>query len=139
MDVIDLVGRILFALLFLDNGWAHMAKREQMVPFGRSIGAPVAHISVPFTGLMMVVGGVLIILGVWADLGALLLVLFLPAAGYLGHPYWRDTDPMMRAAQKAQFWKNIALAGAALFFLYAFYEFGEDIALTVGDSPSLFA
>jgi putative oxidoreductase len=138
MDVIDLVGRILFALLFLDNGWAHLAKREQMVPFGRSIGAPMAHISVPFTGAMMVVGGVLIILGFWADLGALLLVIFLPAAGYLGHPYWRDEDPMMRAAQKAQFWKNIALAGAALFFLYAFYEFGEDIALTVGD-PSLFA
>src|SRR5919109_623825 len=139
MDVVDLVGRILFALLFLDNGWAHCTKRTQMVPFGRSIGAPFAEFSVPFTGVMMLVGGVLIILGVWADLGALLLVLFLPAAGYLGHPYWRDTDPMMRAAQKAQFWKNIALAGAALFFLYAFYEFGEGIALTVGDSPSLFA
>jgi putative oxidoreductase len=139
MDVVDLVGRILFALLFLDNGWAHLAKREQMVPFGRSLGAPMAHISVPFTGAMMVVGGVLIILGVWADLGALLLVVFLPAAGYLGHPYWRDTDPMMRAAQKAQFWKNISLAGAALFFLYTFYEFGDSIALTVGNSPSLFS
>jgi uncharacterized membrane protein YphA (DoxX/SURF4 family) len=139
MDVVDLVGRILFALLFLDNGWAHCTKRAQMVPFGRSIGAPFAEFSVPFTGVMMLVGGVLIILGVWADLGALLLVVFLPAAGYLGHPYWRDTDPMMRAAQKAQFWKNIALMGAALFFLYVFYEFGEGIALTVGDSPSLFA
>jgi putative oxidoreductase len=139
MDVVDLVGRILFALLFLDNGWAHVANRAQMVPFGASLGAPAAHISVPFTGVMMLVGGVLIILGVWADLGALLLVVFLPAAGYLGHAYWREEDPMMRAAQKAQFWKNIALAGAALFFLYAFYEFGEDIALTVGNSPSLFA
>jgi putative oxidoreductase len=138
MDVIDLAGRILFALLFLDNGWAHCAKAAQMVPFGRSIGAPMAHISVPFTGVMMLAGGILIILGFWADLGALLLAIFLPAAGYLGHPYWRDTDPMMRAAQKAQFWKNIALLGAALFFLYAFYEFGDDIALTVGD-PSLFS
>jgi uncharacterized membrane protein YphA (DoxX/SURF4 family) len=137
MDVIDLIGRILFALVFLDNGWAHVAKRAAMVPFGRSIGAPLAHISVPFTGAMMLVGGVLVILGFWADLGALLLVVFLPAAGYLGHPYWRDTDPMMRAAQKAQFWKNIALAGAALFILYAFQQFGDEIALTVGD-PSLF-
>jgi putative oxidoreductase len=139
MDVVDLVGRILFALVFLDNGWAHCVNRAQMVPFGRSIGAPMAEFSVPFTGVMMLVGGVLIILGVWADLGALLLVLFLPAAGYLGHAYWREQDPMMRAAQKAQFWKNIALAGAALFFLYAFYEFGDGIALTVGNSPSLFA
>jgi putative oxidoreductase len=139
MDVVDLAGRILFGLLFLDNGWAHCAKPAQMIPFGRSIGAPVAHISVPLTGVMMLVGGGLIILGVWADLGALLLVLFLPAAGYLGHAYWREGDPMMRAAQKAQFWKNISLMGAALFFLYAFYEFGDDIALTLGNSPSLFA
>jgi uncharacterized membrane protein YphA (DoxX/SURF4 family) len=139
MDVVDLVGRILFALVFLDNGWAHCTKPAQMIPFGRSIGAPFAALSVPFTGVMMLVGGVLIILGVWADLGALLLVLFLPAAGYLGHAYWREDDAMMRAAQKAQFWKNISLAGGALFILYAFYEFGDGIALTVGNSPSLFA
>ena len=138
MDVIDLVGRVLFALLFLDNGWAHLANREQMVPFGRAIGAPIAHISVPLTGVMMIVGGVLVALGIWADLGALLIVLFLPAAGYLGHAYWRETDPMMRAAQKAQFWKNIALAGAALFILYAFQQFGDEIGLTLGNSPSLF-
>ena len=138
MDVIDLVGRILFALVFLDNGWAHVTKRDQMVPFGRAIGAPHAHITVPFTGVMMLAGGILVILGFWADLGALLIVIFLPVAGYLGHPYWRDTDPMMRAAQKAQFWKNIALAGAGLFILYAFQQFGDDIALTVGNSPSLF-
>jgi putative oxidoreductase len=139
MDVVDLVGRILFALVFLDNGWAHVAKRDQMVPFGAAIGAPFAAFSVPFTGVMMLAGGILVALGVWADLGALLLVLFLPAAGYLGHAYWREEDPMMRAAQKAQFWKNISLAGGALFILYAFYEFGDDIALTVGNSPSLFA
>ena len=138
MDVVDLVGRILFALLFLDNGWAHLAKRDQMVPFGRAIGAPVAHVSVPLTGVMMVVGGALVALGIWADLGALLLVVFLPAAGYLGHAYWRESDPMMRAAQKAQFWKNIALAGAALFILYAFQQFGDEIGLTLGNSPSLF-
>jgi putative oxidoreductase len=137
MDVVDLAGRILFALLFLDNGWAHVSKREQMVPFGKMIGAPMAEVSVPATGVMMIAGGLLIALGFWADLGALLLILFLPVAGYLGHAYWRETDPMTRAVQKAHFWKNIALTGAALFLLYAFYEFGEGIGLTVGD-PSLF-
>lgn len=137
MDVVDLAGRILFALLFLDNGWAHVSKREQMVPFGKMIGAPMAEVSVPATGVMMIAGGLLIALGFWADLGALLLILFLPVAGYLGHAYWREDDPMTRAVQKAQFWKNIALTGAALFLLYAFYEFGEGIGLTVGD-PSLF-
>jgi uncharacterized membrane protein YphA (DoxX/SURF4 family) len=139
MDVVGLVGRVLLVLVFLDNGWAHVTKRDQMVPFGRMIGAPMAEVSVPLTGAMMLVGGALIALGVWADLGALFLVAFLPVAGYLGHAYWSEEDPYLRAAQKAQFWKNISLAGAALFILYAFYEFGDAIALTVGNSPSLFA
>ena len=88
--------------------------------------------------MMVVVLGVVIALGVWADLGALLLVAFLPVAGYLGHAYWKETDPMARAGQKAHFWKNIALAGAALFVFYCFEQFGDQIGLTVGDSPSLF-
>jgi putative oxidoreductase len=138
MDVVGLVGRVLLVLVFLDNGWAHVSKRDQMVPFGKMIGAPMAEISVPLTGAMMLVGGALIGLGVWADLGALLLVAFLPVAGYLGHAYWKETDPMARASQKAHFWKNIALAGAALFVFYCFQQFGDQIGLTLGDSPSLF-
>jgi hypothetical protein len=47
MDVVGLVGRVLLVLVFLDNGWAHVSKRDQMVPFGRMIGAPMAEISVP--------------------------------------------------------------------------------------------
>jgi uncharacterized membrane protein YphA (DoxX/SURF4 family) len=138
MDVIDLAGRLLFALLFLDNGITHLTKREQMVGFGRAIGVPLPEISIVGTGFMMIVGAVLVALGVWADLGALLLAIFLPVAGYLAHAYWREDDPMMRAAQKAQFWKNIALAGAALFILYTFQQFGDEIGLTLGSSPSLF-
>jgi putative oxidoreductase len=134
MDVVNLVGRILFAFLFLQNGWNHVAHRDQMVPFGKAIGAPYADFSVPGTGLMMLVGGALVATGFWADLGALLLILFLPAAGYLGHAYWRETDPMMRAAQQAQFWKNIALTGAALFILAVYADFGEAMPLSLGDS-----
>ena len=52
-----------------------------MVPFGEYIGVPSPKISVPLTGVMMLVAAVTIALGFWADLGAILLVLFLPAGG----------------------------------------------------------
>jgi putative oxidoreductase len=138
MEVIDLAGRLLFAVLFFDNGWAHLRQREQRVGYARSIRVPAPELAVPATGLMMLVGAALITLGVWADLGALLLVVFLPTAAYLAHAWWREEDPMAREAQKAQFFKNIALAGAALFILYAFQQFGGEIGLTLGDSPALF-
>jgi putative oxidoreductase len=132
MDVINVIGRVLFALLFLQNGWNHVANPKVMVPFGEYIGVPSPKISVPLTGVMMLVGGITIALGFWADLGAILLVLFLPAAGYYGHAYWKETDPNFRAAQQAQFWKNIALTGAALFIFAIYGEYGDDAPASLG-------
>jgi hypothetical protein len=37
----------------------------------------------------------------------------------------------------AHFFKNVQIAGGALILFFLFYEFGEEIDLTVGD-PSLF-
>ena len=131
LDLVDLVGRLLFAVLFLINGWGHVTQREVMVGVGTAIGAPRPELSVPLTGAVMLVSGVLIALGVWADLGALLLVLFLPYAAFLAHAYWKESDPGMRAAQQAQFWKNIALTGAALVLL-AMYADGREFDLALG-------
>lgn len=132
MDVVNVVGRVLFAFLFLQNGYNHLAHPKVMIPFGEYIGVPSPKLSVPATGVMMIVGGVLIALGLWADLGAILLILFLPAAGFYGHAYWKETDPNMRAAQTAQFYKNIALTGAALFIFAIYGEFGDDVPASLG-------
>jgi putative oxidoreductase len=137
MDVVNVIGRVLFAFLFLQNGYNHLANPKVMVPFGEYIGVPSPKLSVPGTGVMMIVGGVLIALGFWADLGAILLILFLPAAGFYGHAYWKETDPNMRAAQTAQFYKNIALTGAALFILAIYGEFGDDVPASLG-GPLIF-
>ena len=132
MDVVDLVGRLLFASVFFINGWAHLAQRQVMVGVGRAIGAPRPELTASLTGVVMLVSATLIVLGVWADLGALLLVLVLPVAAFLAHAYWKETDPGVRAAQQAQFWKNIALTGAALFLLARFAQDGDDLSLTLG-------
>lgn len=131
LDVIDLVGRLLFASVFFINGWAQVARRDVMVGVGQAIGAPRPDLTVPISGVLMLISAALIALGVWADLGALLLFLFLPYAAFLAHAYWKETDPGMRAAQSAQFWKNIALAGAALVLL-AMYADGREFDLALG-------
>lgn len=131
LDVIDLVGRLLFASVFFINGWAQVARRDVMVGVGQAIGAPRPDMTVPISGVLMLISAALIALGVWADLGALLLFLFLPYAAFLAHAYWKETDPGMRAAQSAQFWKNIALAGAALVLL-AMYADGREFDLALG-------
>jgi putative oxidoreductase len=48
----------------------------------------------------------------------LLLVLFNLSAAAIGHPYWSiDGDANARWAQFIGFWKDIGLAGGALFLL----------------------
>jgi uncharacterized membrane protein YphA (DoxX/SURF4 family) len=42
-----------------------------------AMGGPAPEVLVPASGLMILVGGILIALGVWADLGALLIAAFL--------------------------------------------------------------
>lgn len=68
----------------------------------------------PATGVMILAGGVLVALGVWADLGALLIAAFLLPTAYSMHGFWRIDDPMQRMGQQVHFMKNVSLAGAAL-------------------------
>jgi putative oxidoreductase len=131
MDVIELIGRIVFALLFLDYGSMHLRQREGMIAYAKSFNAPFPEVSVPVSGVMMLLGGLMIALGVWPDVGAILIILFVLPAGFVGHKYWAETDYGMRAAQRAQFWKNIAIVGGALFIFGAAIDYGEDMPLTL--------
>ena len=131
MDVIVLIGRILFAFLFLTSGYAHFAQRKSMAQYAAARGVPMAMPAVLAGGVLLVAGGIMVLLGIWADLGALLLVVFLLPTAVLVHGFWKDTDPQARQTEIVQFSKDTALAGAAL-MLFAFFSFaGDDLGLTI--------
>jgi putative oxidoreductase len=131
MDIIVLVGRILFAFLFLTSGYAHFAQRGMMAPYAASKGVPAAMAAVLAGGVLLVAGGLSVLFGVWADLGALLLVVFLVPTAVMMHGFWRETDPQARQMETIQFSKDTALAGASL-MLFAFFSFaGDDLGLTI--------
>jgi uncharacterized membrane protein YphA (DoxX/SURF4 family) len=132
MDVIDLIGRVLFALVFWQNGYRQLAQRKNMIAYAQSFGAPAPAISVPVTGVVMLLGGTMLVLGIWPDVAAVALFLFLVAAAFIAHRYWEHEDFGMRAGQEAQFMKNIALAGACLVFLAVYRQFDDDLIMLVG-------
>jgi putative oxidoreductase len=131
MDVIELIGRVVFALIFLDYGLLHFRQRAGMVEYAKTFDAPVPEVSVPVAGAMMLLGGSSIALGVFPDVGALLIILFVFPAAFVGHRYWKETDYGMRAAQRAQFWKNISIVGGAVFIFGAAIDYGDDMPLTL--------
>ncbi len=114
MDILLVIGRVLFALIFINSGIAHLTKLHAMTGYAQYKKVPAAKLSVIVTGLMLVVGGLYIALGVYADLGALLLAIFLVASAFMMHNFWTIEDAQAKQGETINFFKNLALAGAAL-------------------------
>ncbi len=109
---VALLGRFLFVLIFLMSGPMHFS--SQTIAFAASQGVPLASIAVPLSGVLALAGGLFILLGYRAKVGAWLLVLFLAAVTPMVHKFWTVTDPMMHQMQFVMFMKNVSMIGAAL-------------------------
>jgi putative oxidoreductase len=94
MDIIALIGRILFVLIFVASGsTGHLGQRKGMAQYAASQGVPAAEPVVVLSGLLILVGGLMVALGVWSDLGALLLLLvFVVPTAYFIHAFWKVED-----------------------------------------------
>lgn len=132
MDVIALIGRLIFVAMFLNSGVKHFRQREGMTAYVRSAGGPAPELAVPLTGVMLLAGGGLVALGLWPDVGALLLAAFLLPVAFYMHRYWKVDDPQMRTVQETHFWKNVSLAGASILLFALFAACGEEIGLMLG-------
>ncbi|MEY4623545.1 MAG: hypothetical protein RLZZ07_175 [Actinomycetota bacterium] len=132
MDIIFIVGRILFALIFINSGFAHFAQREAMTGYAQFKKVPAAKLAVPLTGLMILVGGLSVVLGFWVDLGALLLAAFLVVSAFMMHNFWTMDDATQKMNETVAFFKNLSMAGAAL-IIFAIVANGGDLGAGLGD------
>jgi len=108
------VARAFFALIFVMAGFNHALQPGPLIPLAAQEGVPLASVAVPFAGLLALAGGLSVLLGFKARLGAWLLVLFLVPVTLAMHKFWAATDPMMGQIHQAMFMKNLALLGGAL-------------------------
>ncbi|CAL9567516.1 DoxX family membrane protein [Streptomyces sp. enrichment culture] len=131
MDILVLIGRILFALPFLAFAANHLTKTHYMAGYAQSKGLPAPKPATLLSGVLLLLGGLSILLGVWADLGALLLLVFLIPTALVMHAFWKEDTPDGRQAEMTHFLKDIGLAGAALMLLAFFSFVGDELGLTV--------
>jgi putative oxidoreductase len=109
---IVLFGRILFVLIFVNAGPRLLL--GQAVAFAVSQGVPMASIAVPIAGLLALAGGLSILLGYRAKIGAWLIALFLIGVTPMMHKFWVISDPMRYQLQLATFMRNVSMLGGAL-------------------------
>ncbi len=112
MRYLVLPGRLLYALIFLIAAFSHF--KSGTVAYAEKAGVPLASLAVPASGVLAFVGGLMILVGWKARIGAALVVVFLVPVTLTMHAFWAVSDPMMRGVQQAMFLKNVSMLGAAL-------------------------
>lgn len=129
MDVIVLIGRILFVAVFAGSAMGHLTQSDQMGGYAEARGVRPGKQLTLLTGAQLLVGVVSVLLGVLPDLGALLIALFVIPTAFLMHAFWKETDPQAQQMEQIQFMKNISLGGGAI-LLFALFA-GTDVGLTL--------
>jgi uncharacterized membrane protein YphA (DoxX/SURF4 family) len=116
-EILLLVGRILFGGYFVMSGYGHFFHHEDLVAYARSKKVPMANLGVFITGLLIFLGGLGVMLGVYIQWSLWAIILFLLVVTLFMHRYWQEQDAGARMSNRVNFYKNFALLGAALMLL----------------------
>jgi putative oxidoreductase len=117
--LIALLGRTMLCAIFLLSAVGNkIPKFEEVVGAMEKVGVPNARVALQGAIAFLILGSISVILGMKARLGAFLLLVFLAAATYYFHAFWKE-EPGSQAyeMQMIQFMKNLALAGAMVFII----------------------
>lgn len=132
MDVVVLIARVAFVVVFVFSGVGHLTKASTMSGYAASRGLPMPKAAVVISGLLLVVGALSLLLGAWGDLGALILAVTVFSIAVLMHPFWKESDAQAKMVEQTQFNKDLSLAGGAL-AMFALFALVPDLGITLTD------
>lgn len=134
METTMFIGRILFSIMFILGGVNHFAQAEGMTGYAQHKGVPAAKIAIPASGAVLILGGLSIILGIYADLGALAVSVLLIVMAVMMHDFWKQTDAQAKQTETISFLKNISMAGGGLFMYAVMATAGSQYGPAITDS-----
>jgi putative oxidoreductase len=115
MSYVVVIGRIFYSAIFIVSGFRHFS--QETITFAAKYGIPFAQAAVPLSGVLAIFGGISILLGYYARVGACLLVLFLIPVTLMVHNFWA-APAALTPEQQTQFMKNVSMLGAAVLIAY---------------------
>jgi putative oxidoreductase len=129
-DIVLLLGRILFSLVFIGSGIGHLTQTEGSAQYAAYKKVPSPKLMVQLSGVAMLAGGLAVVLGILMDLAGLCLAILVLAMAFMMHRFWEETDPQTKQVEMAGFMKNVSIAGAGL--IIAAIGFAADYTITDG-------
>jgi len=117
MNIAFLIGRIIFGGYWLMASFNHFKNLNYMSEYAKAKGTPSPKVAVAGTGVILLVGGLSMLLGLYPVVGIVLLIIFLLGVSFQIHNFWTVADAQTKQIDMINFTKNVALVGALLMFL----------------------
>lgn len=102
-----------------------------MSAYTESMGLRHGRLFVIGSGVWQLAAALLVVLGAWADLGALMLAVFLVPTAAIMHRFWSAPDAETKMNEQISFNKDISLAGGALILLGFVVKAGDTLGYTL--------
>ena len=100
-----IAARILLVPIFVASALAKLTNWPETTARMTEASVPIADVMLAGALILEIVGAALVLLGLFARIGAVMLLAFLVPVTLLMHPFWID------AAELTDFLKNAAIAG----------------------------
>ena len=117
MDILLLVGRIMFGGYFAMMGMMHFKNLKMMTGYAASKGTPLPGLAVAVSGMMIMLGGLGVVFGQYIQISLALIAVFLLFVTPMMHTFWKETDPNKKMTEMQNFLKNMAMFGASIALL----------------------
>lgn len=129
MEFVILVGRVMYAAVFVGSAiGGHFMALEATSQYAEARGNANAAMKTSLTGVWILVAGIMIILGIWTDIGFLMATLWCLGSAVFVHHFWTD-EGMAAQMEMTNFMKNLSIAGAGLMLFILFAWAGGAIGL----------
>jgi putative oxidoreductase len=107
------VAEVLLSLIFILGGVSTLLAPEHRAAQIARLRFPLPQVAVRVNGLAMVVAGLFLAVGLWAQIVAWVLSALLIPTTIFGHVFWLERGPK-RQEQLSHFMKNLGLLGGLL-------------------------
>lgn len=126
-----LAGRIVLSLFFFFSASFHLFQQAQAEGYAKSVGFPWPKLAGWPSGLYVLAAATSVSVGIWPDLGALLIGLWVIPTALWFHAFWKVENRMQRMTQMQLFWRNVTFLGMAIALFAVFAGLGDAVRFTV--------
>lgn len=113
--LVSLLARLMIAAIFLASAVGNKIPQFQATAnYMQTEGVPNPKLALFGAIGLLLLGGLSVVAGAWTRIGSLFLLVFLAAATFYFHDFWKFADPTQRQLQTIQFMKNLAIGGGLL-------------------------